>query len=116
MNIFLHKYTDNDTRAMILPGWFFELRSKQYFHAPALIDRGHIVFGQSVCPSCQFVHLFVCTVNERPFIFHIYIFLGVKPFFLVSKSRSWSNIKVTVFEKKKRPLWGHSCFTNTSCF
>ena len=40
-------------------------------------------------------------VSDRAFIFHIYILWG-KTLSLVPKSRSWSHIKVTVFQKKKK--------------
>ena len=103
----------------------------QYFLCPHSDRLGAYSFW-SVClfihPSvCLLVCLFVCKnfyighifllVRVRAFIFHR-VYLVKRPFCCYEdqghQSRSRLNIKITIF--KKWPLWGYSCFTNTSCF
>ena len=68
------------------------------FYAPASIDRGHTVFGHSVCPyDCpqKTFKLAIAFPREfdSAFIFHIYKSWG-KALSLVPKSRSSDKVKV----------------------
>ena len=52
-------------------------------------------------------------VSDRAFIFHIYIPWGKIPS-IAPKSRSSVKVKYQGHSsRKKNPLWGYSCFTNT---
>ena len=88
--------------------------SWSHFYAPALIDRGHIVFDPAICLLvCFFVRknfyivLIFWSVRVKAFMFHVSIPCD-KIFLLVPSS--WSSVKVKV------KYQGHSFLKNGRCW